>query len=296
MTDSPHDDARLRATEAQMRHALGLRGNTPSRPTADHPMTSASGSQPQRRRFVRDGEVPVTVIRRGHQPDTAPGTNQLDTARKAIRSEAMARERAERSLEEAQITIRDLQTKLAHERLAKDEALEAAQRAATAEQAVQRTLQAVQAELVAEVLALRNTEEALAEAQEGRLEAEGRLREAIAAEHAGRPSRLGVGDMARTRRKVLARFDPDAERHASGTTRPRAPAQKKTNEPAMMDGGARAIKARRRGRPAKAGEQEFKIVEWWKPRKTATGGASTIGTLGKRGRGRPKGSKNRPKP
>jgi hypothetical protein len=44
----------------------------------------------------------------------------------------MARERAERSLEEAQITIRDLQTKLAHERLAKDEALEAAQQAGTA--------------------------------------------------------------------------------------------------------------------------------------------------------------------
>ena len=159
-----------------MRNALGLRGNTPSRSTADHPMTSASGSQPQRRRFVRDGEVPVTVIRRDHQPDVEPGTNQLDAARQAIRSEAMARERAERSLEEAQVTIRDLQTKLAHERLAKTEALEAAQRAETDEQAVQQTLLTVQAELVAERLALRNTEDALAEALEGRHDAEDRFR------------------------------------------------------------------------------------------------------------------------
>jgi hypothetical protein len=158
-----------------MRHALGLRGNTPSRSKADHPTTSTSGSQPPRRRFVRDGEVPVTVIRRDHQSDAEHAINQLDAARQAVRSEAMARERAERSLEEAQITIRDLQTKLAHERLAKFEALEAAQRAATAEQAVQQTLHLVQAELVAEVLALRNTEDALAVAQEGRLEAEGRF-------------------------------------------------------------------------------------------------------------------------
>ena len=168
-----------------MRHALGLRGNTPSRSMADHPMTSASGSQPPRRRFVRDGEVPVTVIRRDHQPDGEPGTNQLDTARQAIRSEAMARERAERSLDEAQITIRDLQTKLAHERLAKTEALEAAQLAATAEQAVQQTLQPVQAELMAERLAHRNAEDALAEALGGRLEAEGRFREAITANRLG---------------------------------------------------------------------------------------------------------------
>jgi hypothetical protein len=68
---------------------------------------------PRWRRFVRDGEVPVTVIRRDHQPAGEPGIIRLDTVRQAIRSEAMARERAERSLEEAQVTIRDLQTKLA---------------------------------------------------------------------------------------------------------------------------------------------------------------------------------------
>jgi hypothetical protein len=295
MTDSPQDDARLRATEAQMRQALGLHGNTPSRSTADHPTTSTSGSQPQRRRFVRDGEVPVTVIRRDYQPDGEPGINQLDAARQAVRSEAMARERAERSLEEAQITIRDLQTKVAHERLARNEALEAAQRVGTAEQVVQQTLQSVQAELVAERLALRNTEDALAEAQEGRLEAEAQLRDAIAAQQAGRPSRRGMEDATTIRRKASAGLNSDVQRNAAGTTRAKAPAQK-TNGPAMADGGTRTIQARRRGRPAKARDQESEIVEWWKPRSMGAGGASTGGTLNKRGRGRPKGSKNRPKP
>jgi hypothetical protein len=124
MTDSPPHDARLRATETQMRHALGLRASTP-------PRSSTSGSQPQRHRFVRDGEVPVTVLRRDHQPDGEHGANQLDAARQAIRSEAAAKERAERLLEEAQATIRDLQTKLGHERLAKDEALETVRRLET---------------------------------------------------------------------------------------------------------------------------------------------------------------------
>jgi hypothetical protein len=221
MTDSPQDDARLRATEAQMRDALGLRGNTAPRSTSDHPMISTSGPQPPRRRFVRDGEVPVTVIRRDHQPDGQPGYKQLEAARQSIRSETMARQRAERSLEEAQITIRDLQTKLAHERLAKTEALEAAQRAKTDEQAVQQTLQLVQAELMAERLAHRNAEDALAEAQEGRHEAEGKLRQAIAAGQARKLSQAPYGraDATTTRGKASAGHKTDAELHATGTTR-----------------------------------------------------------------------------
>jgi hypothetical protein len=250
MTDSTQDDARLRATEAQMRNALGLRGNTVPRSTSDHPMTSISGPQPPRRRFVRDGEVPVTVIRRDHQPDVEPGTNQLDAARQAIRSETMARQRAERSLEEAQITIRDLRTKLAHERLAKTEALEAAQRAATVEQGVQQTLQSVQAELAAQRLVLRNTEDALAEALGGRLEAEDRLRQAISAGQARKLSQASHGhaDATTTRGKASAGLDTDAERQATGATCATVTEQT-TNGPAIMDDGVKMIRARRRGRP-----------------------------------------------
>ena len=198
----------------------------------------------------------------------------------------MARERAERSLEEAQITIRDLWTKLAP------------LRAATAEQAVQETLQSVQAELVAEVLARRNTEDALAEAQEGRLEAEGRLREAVIAQQALKLSSRSQGLAYATTigKKASAGRDIDGDQHAIDTTRATVPARKKkTIGPAMADGGARTIQARRRGRPAKAGDHESAIVEWWKPRSVSTGGVGTAGTLTKRGRGRPKGSKNRQK-
>ena len=123
MTDSPSDDARLGATEAQMRRVLGLHGDTPRQSATDHPTTMTHGSHPQKRRFVRDGEVPVTVIHRDHRQDDTSGANQLDAARQAIRSQAAAREHAERLLAEAQTTIRALQTKLGHERLAKEEVI-----------------------------------------------------------------------------------------------------------------------------------------------------------------------------
>src|ERR1700733_11851737 len=97
MNDSPPDDSRLRSTEVRMRHALGLHGDIPGRSTTDHPKITANGSHPTRRRFVRDGEVPVTVIHR-HPNADAESTNQLDAARQALRSQATARGHAERLL------------------------------------------------------------------------------------------------------------------------------------------------------------------------------------------------------
>jgi hypothetical protein len=154
MTDFHSDAARLRATETQMRHALGLHGGAPTRSTT-------SGSQPQRRRFVRDGEVPVTVLRGVHQPDGENGANQLDAARQAIRSEATAKERAERLLEEAQAMIRDLKTKLGHEHLAKDEALETVRRLETETGVAVQALESAGVELAAERLARCNAENTL---------------------------------------------------------------------------------------------------------------------------------------
>jgi hypothetical protein len=132
-----------------MRHALGLHGSTTSRSTAEYPTTSTGVSQPPKRRFVRTARclsLSIAVIINRVPRPAASNWTEPD---RPIRSEAMAGERAERSLEEAQVTIHDLQTKLAHERLARIEALEAALQAATAEQAVQQTLQSVQGELVA---------------------------------------------------------------------------------------------------------------------------------------------------
>ena len=57
------------------------------------------------------------------------------------------------------------------------------------------------------------------------------------------------------------------------------------------------IPARRRGRLAIDGEQKSEIVERRKPRSTGLVTDTNMGgTLRKRGRGRPKESKNRPKP
>ncbi len=129
-----------------MRRALGLLDSSPPRPQPDHSTIPANGSHPPRRHFVRDGEVPVTVIHR----DEAAGTNQLDAARQTIRSLTAAREHAERLLAEANATIR--------ERLAGDEAVS---RADAGKQAAEQALAAVQAELVAEGYARRQAEERL---------------------------------------------------------------------------------------------------------------------------------------
>ena len=259
MTDSQPDDANLRATEAQMRQAIGLRSDAPDQPSSDLPVTQASGSHPQRRRFVRDGDVPVTLVHRDHHVAGEPGTNQLDVARQAIRAETAARELAERSLNEARITIRDLQTKMAHEPLAKDEALAIVRRVETEARAAVQAVHSAEAELVATRLARQNAEDALAEALEARQETEGRLRAMIAARRAqapptepsdghGRPKATGI------KPKTPAAQVIDQEPHA-----------KIGGSPTIVDGGSRPKQTRRRGRPAKVRNQESEFVEWWKP-------------------------------
>ncbi len=181
---------------------------------------------------MHDGEVPVTMVRRDHQYDGEAGTNQLEAARQAIRSQAAAKERAERSLEEAHLAIRDLQTKLGHERLAKVEALDAVRRLDADRQAIQQTLQTVQSELAVERVTRRAAEEKLRAAE---AEAQ-RLHEMASGDRATRPA---------ARRKAEVR----APRVAVPVT------------PEPVDGGVK----RRRGRPRKVVEQDSDIVEWWKP-------------------------------
>src|SRR5450432_2419335 len=92
-----------------------------------------------------------------------------------------ARERTQRLLEEEQATIRDLQTKLGHERLAKDEALETVRQLETETRVFAHNQETAEVELAAERLARHNAEVALAEALEAGMEADGRLRQVIAA-------------------------------------------------------------------------------------------------------------------
>jgi hypothetical protein len=88
-----------------------------------------------RRRFVQDGEVPVTVVRR-EQPDAAhasagqagPTSSRVQRIEAALATETAGRERAERALHEAQAALQALQTKIGHNDLAKNEAVAASKR------------------------------------------------------------------------------------------------------------------------------------------------------------------------
>jgi hypothetical protein len=86
MTESLSDDERLRATEAQMRRALGLHDTSQTQTIPLPAGTSPGASHPQRRRFVRDGEVPVSVIYRDR--GDVSGVYALDAARQALREQA----------------------------------------------------------------------------------------------------------------------------------------------------------------------------------------------------------------
>jgi hypothetical protein len=154
MTDSSADEVRVRATEAQMRRALGLQDASP-RSKGEYQPTPTIATRRPPRHFVRDGEVPVTFIHRDYRRDDPSGSN-LDTTRQALTEQTAA---TERSLEQAQATIRNLQTKLAYERLAKDEALEAARRAAGETRKAQQALRAMQDELLDARLARKNAEQ-----------------------------------------------------------------------------------------------------------------------------------------
>jgi hypothetical protein len=226
MSDTSNDELRIRATEAQMRRALGL-NDQPSTPGHAPPTasTGAGASHPQRRRFVRDGEVPVSVIHRDQGEPS--GTNALEAARQALREQVAAREHTEHLLQEAQATVHDLQTKLVHERFARDEAV---QRTDGERQVVEQALQSVQEELSAQRANRQKAEEERDEAVAARQEAEEQLLEMLATRDAQMPS-PGASNL--------------------------------TNDPA--GGSVKERQARRRGRPAKSDQSEAEFVEWWKP-------------------------------
>src|SRR6202012_6029673 len=93
------------------------------------------GGGVDRRPLVQDGDVPVTVLRRdgGHEQTShrgagasmpAPTSNRLQRTESALTAETVARDKAERALQESQALARDLQTKIGHAELARNEALE----------------------------------------------------------------------------------------------------------------------------------------------------------------------------
>jgi hypothetical protein len=134
---APMDDA-----EQAMRRALGLYGDAPRpRPEGERPDLAQRGGGGfnqgglHRRRFVQDGEVPVTVVRRdaadpthGGTGQAAPTSSRLQRVEASLTAETAGRERAERALHEAQAALQALQTKMGHNDLAKNEAVSASKR------------------------------------------------------------------------------------------------------------------------------------------------------------------------
>jgi hypothetical protein len=141
MTDNP-SDVRLHTTEMQMRRALGLDRETSPVGKLTHSHNPFNGLH-QRRQFARDGDVPVTMV----HSDSGSRFRQLDAARQALRQQTAAREETERLLTDARNTIRDLETKLGHERLARDEVT---QRINAERLQIEEALTAAQEELAAE--------------------------------------------------------------------------------------------------------------------------------------------------
>jgi len=262
MSEVTNDESRLRATEAQMRRALGLQDSPSPRPEPIH--SSTPSVVPHRpRHFVRDGEVPVTVIHRDHHPDGQPGTNQLDAARQTIRSLTAAREHSERLLAEAQATIQQLQTQLAHERLAKDEA---AQRAKAEKHAHEQAIETAQAELIAERAARHEVERELADALQGGREPtgdrHGRLVQVVAQpRRRGRPRKNPIEATPPLDAPLFPVVEPITDKTLAVVLRTPASLEVVTGQDATQQ----PAQPRRRGRPPKVRMSESVVVEWWKP-------------------------------
>ena len=118
--------------EARMREALGLRTNGSRNPAGNHRperILDHGSSNPRRHRFVQEGEVPVEVMTlRDHAGRAPAGAPRHRVDDNALAAEKMAREQAERAFHEISERYRELQTKLGHAELARDEALALAAR------------------------------------------------------------------------------------------------------------------------------------------------------------------------
>jgi hypothetical protein len=175
----------MQAAEARMRRALGLDGeqlrSRPPQDRADGPLRQVErfSSPGHKRRFVHDGEVPVTLVHglvsgRREQSDgngarngaNAQPTNRLEVAEAALAAEIATRERVERGLVEAQATVHDLQTKLGHADLARQEAVETLRRERESTAAVRASLQELEAQVMAARQGQEAAERALAEMRE----------------------------------------------------------------------------------------------------------------------------------
>jgi hypothetical protein len=274
--------------ESQMRRALGLLGEPPRhRPEADRleqPVRAGGGygGGLHRRRFVQDGDIPVTVLRRepGHDapphrviaPANVPTSSRLQRAESALATETAAREKAERSLNEAFAVVKDLQTKIGHAELARNEAIEELRRERetaaqmrTEVQGWEARLQEAYQQVQAAEGAAQAYQDQLAEERQARKVAE----KALAAAEAARDA---AQELVRTLSDETSKRSPAPP---SRSTR-RSAGQQRTE--IVSDEPKRAESARRSPRTGNAGDSETKVrrgritetaapepepVKWW---------------------------------
>jgi hypothetical protein len=246
-----------------------------------------------RRRFVQDGEVPVTVLnarpRHGSDPlgMPRPGSSPLEraeAAEAALEAERSARETAERQLREAQATILDLRTKQGHAELARREE-DAATAAAREELAMLRMTLRERDEQLAE-LRLALTLAAPVGAPPGVTPSGVIPSGGIASGSVPSGAAPGVRRARGRPRKVPLPVEPtrDAEPTATVAAPNRdTPATPPRRGPGRPKGSVSASTVAKRGRPA----AEPKPVKWWiKPVGPAKPAAK---------RGRPPGSGRKPR-
>jgi hypothetical protein len=278
----------MQAAEERMRRALGLQGEqlrarqAPER-TDQAPQRPAERFSPggHKRRFVHDGEVPVTVVhglvsgRRDHgdgngSRNNAP-TNRLEIAEAALAAEIATRDKTERALQEAQAAVHDLRTKLGHADLARQEAVEALRREREAREALRADLHEAQAQATAARQAQEAVEDALAELQEQRAAAfdrAGTVDRLGAVDHGAAVDRLGTVSHAAAV-DTITEDDTGAEDDTllQEAPRPRRGRKPRAATVAFAEPPAPAAKPGKVGLPGRSKEpaptREPKPIRWW---------------------------------
>jgi hypothetical protein len=283
----PPGETPVDAAETQMRRALGLVGDGPigHAPQPEPAMRlslrthPSEGMRPGRpaRRFVRDGEVPVTVIRGPRAQASGadqPVTNRVAVAEAAADAERLKRERTERSLRDSLDTIRDLQTKQAHIELARDEALQALKRSAEMVESLHAALQSHQEQLAVMQAAVQAGERAVRAGRavlsaglsaERRAERSARAAAETAAKDAAETAAKDAARARRAPKKIAVRA---ARRSPAAAVRKRAAgssARKANAKPLRKN--ARPVKPARKGAVS---SRKSKLARSAAPKKSVT--------------------------
>ena len=244
----PSEIESLASAETRMRHALGsakdLHGGArrprtePQQPTPEARSPNRTSGERPRKRFVQDGDVPITIVnRQGHRGSgvlTVPPVSRIGVIQEPLANERAARERVERTLQEALTTIHDLQTKRGHAELARQEASESAQMEREATEVLLADYQEREIRLNDELAAERSL----------RIVAEAALQKAILArDYAVRDLRSALVKKPDAQRQLAAPKDSFPEDAATALV---APSAKATRKPKMA-------------RP----QREPQPVKWW---------------------------------